>query len=203
MKYITSPLGIIDLVSILPTFLSVIIPHSQSFMVIRLLRLLRIFRLFKLGSFMKSSKIITQALKESRSKIAVFLFFVILLVTVVGSVMYFIEGSMADSKFTSIPRSIYWAIVTVTTVGYGDIAPVTEIGQFLAAMLMITGYAVIAVPTGIVSAEMVAVKEQDLDTQSCRHCGEEGHADDAIYCHQCGKNINHKEDEDDETHQKE
>jgi len=194
MKYITSPLGIIDLVSILPTFLSVIIPNSQSFMVVRLLRLLRIFRIFKLGSFMKSSKIITEALKESRSKITVFLFFVVLLVTVVGSVMYFIEGSLADSKFTSIPRSIYWAIVTLTTVGYGDIAPVTEIGQFLAAMLMITGYAVIAVPTGIVSAEMVNVKVHDLDTQSCRHCGEEGHPKDATYCHNCGKNINFDDD---------
>ncbi|MEL6989048.1 MAG: ion transporter, partial [Bacteroidota bacterium] len=124
-KYIKSPLGIIDLASTLPTYLSLFIPDTHTFMVIRLLRLLRIFRLLKLGSFMRSGMIITKALKESRTKIAVFMFFVLIVVTIVGTVMYFVEGNVENSTFTSIPRSIYWAIVTITTVGYGDITPVT------------------------------------------------------------------------------
>ena len=199
-KYITSSLGIIDLISIIPTYLMFFIPGSQSFMVVRLLRLLRVFRLFKLGSFTKSSRIITKALRESRDKIFVFLFFVFLMVIIIGSFMYFIEGDTVDSKFTSIPRSVYWAIVTLTTVGYGDITPTTEIGQFLAALVMIMGYAIIAVPTGIVSAEMVQANnteelEESINTENCMHCGKEGHAPEAIYCNHCGENLNEEKKE--------
>lgn len=190
-KYATSFFGIIDLLAILPTYLSIIFTGSQYLLVIRILRLLRVFRIFKLAKFLQESSIIVSALKASRHKITVFLVFVLLMVTIIGSVMYLVEGG-EGSNFTSIPRSIYWAIVTLTTVGYGDIAPTTELGQLLAAIVMIMGYAVIAVPTGIVSAEMVQATDVDKknNTQCCRHCTAEGHDDDAIYCRICGEELN-------------
>lgn len=194
-KYATSFYGVIDLVSILPTYLGLIFTAGSSLMVVRALRLLRVFRIFKLVSFMKQSDVIVSALKASRAKIGVFLFFVILMVTLFGSLMYVIEGPTNDN-FDSIPRSIYWAIVTLTTVGYGDISPITPIGQFLASAIMIAGYAVIAVPTGIVTSEVMNANEKFLknNTQSCRNCSEEGHDDDAKYCKKCGYLLN----EDDE-----
>lgn len=190
-KYAKSFFGIIDLLAIIPTYLSLIVAGTHTLVVIRILRLLRIFRVFKLVSFLKEGTIIMQALKASRPKITVFLVFVLLLVTVMGAVMYTIEGG-EDSAFTSIPRSIYWAIVTLTTVGYGDIAPTTEIGQFIAAIVMILGYAVIAVPTGIVSAEFISNDKNKVhtNTQACRYCGEDGHDDDALYCKYCGEKLN-------------
>jgi len=177
----------------LPTYLNLFLPTSGSFIVIRIFRLIRVFRLFKLGNFIKEGSIIIDALKESRGKITVFMTFVLLTVTVLGSVMYLVEGQ-ADSGFTSIPRSIYWAIVTLTTVGYGDIAPKTQLGQFLAAIIMIMGYGVLAVPTGIVSAEMVnqsnsASVEKEITTQNCKSCLAEGHDRDAHFCKYCGEEL--------------
>lgn len=189
IKYATSFFGIIDLLSILPTYISVFVVGAQSLLVIRILRLLRVFRIFKLGHYLDSSQVIINALKASKAKITVFLSFILVMVTIIGSVMYLVEGGQNDSDFTSIPRSIYWAIVTLTTVGYGDITPVTEFGQFLSAIVMILGYSVIAVPTGIVSAEMVNPKKK-INTQACRFCGREGHDDDALHCKYCGELIN-------------
>jgi voltage-gated potassium channel len=189
MRYATSFFGVVDLLSILPTYLSLLFPVSGSLMAVRALRLIRIFRIFKLGGFLNEGAVIISALKESRAKITVFLTFIMLMVTVLGSVMYLVEGT-ADSGFTSIPRSIYWAIVTLTTVGYGDIAPVTELGQFIAAIIMIMGYGVLAVPTGIVSAEMVKQSnENTTTTQACKSCLMEGHDVDAKFCKYCGEEL--------------
>ena len=192
VKYIFSFFGIIDLLAILPTYLSLIFTGTQYLIVIRSLRLLRMFRIFKMGNHVKQGKIITNSLKASIPKITVFLYFVVLAVIVFGSIMYIVEGQY-NKNFDNIPRSIYWAIVTLTTVGYGDIAPVTPLGQFLASLVMILGYAVIAVPTGIVSAEIVKYgknKNNNINTQSCRFCGKEGHDIDAEYCKFCGHLLN-------------
>lgn len=186
VAYARSFYGIIDLLSILPTYLSLLIPGSQVGAVIRILRLLRVFRVFKLHNFLNQGDIIGQALLRSRRKIAMFLYVVFLMVIIIGSFMYLIEsnGPAAD-KFDSIPRSIYWAIVTITTVGYGDISPATTLGQFLAALVMIAGYAIIAVPTGIVSAEFMNVNPKS-HAKTCPHCMEEGHDQDALHCKMCG-----------------
>ena len=199
-RYALSFFGIVDLLSILPSYLSFFFAGTHSLMVIRAIRLLRVFRIFKLVNYSKDAQQITSALKSSRRKIFVFLTFVMLLVIIFGSVMYLIEGSQPGSPFDSIPRSIYWAIVTLTTVGYGDISPTTSFGQFLAAIVMLLGYAVIAVPTGIVSSEMTKEnkkgkkkkngrsKEKDhkLNTQVCSECLFDDHADDAFFCKKCG-----------------
>ncbi len=192
MAYATSFFGIIDLIAIIPTYLSLILAGTHYLVVIRALRLLRIFRIFKLGHFLNEGAVITSALRASRAKITVFLVFILLMVTIIGSVMYLVEGGQEGTTFTSIPRSIYWAIVTLTTVGYGDIAPTTPFGQFLAALVMIMGYGVIAVPTGIVTSEMANQKKDDLiSTQSCPSCAREGHDADAGYCKYCGEELNH------------
>lgn len=192
MKYATSFYGVIDLLSILPTFLSIIFAGTQSLLVIRALRLLRVFRIFKLGGFLSQSRVITEALSKSKEKIFVFLFAVLLLVCVFGSVIYLVEGG-SNPDFDSIPRSVYWAVVTLTTVGYGDIAPQTPFGQLLAAIIMILGYAVIAVPTGIVSGEIVSAglnqEDHNLSTQTCSHCMKEGHEADALHCKFCGEKL--------------
>ncbi len=188
-KYATSFFGIIDLLAILPTYISILVPGTHSLLVIRALRLLRIFRIFKLAKFIKESSLILKAMRASRAKITVFLIFVLLVVIIMGAVMYLVEGGQ-NSEFSSIPRSIYWAIVTLTTVGYGDISPNTAFGQLIAAAIMIMGYAVIAVPTGIVSAEFINQNEEvAVNTWACRHCGQEGHDDDATYCKYCGELI--------------
>ncbi|MEM6965844.1 MAG: ion transporter [Bacteroidota bacterium] len=191
LKYALSFYGIIDLLSILPSYLSLIFIGYESLMVIRAFRLMRIFRIFKLGKYSREGRRIMSAMRASSRRIFVFLMFVLLLVTIFGSVMYLIEGSYPNSSFDSIPRSIYWAIVTLTTVGYGDISPQTSFGQFIAAMVMILGYAVLAVPTGIVTSELIneATKSHN-NTQSCRHCTADNHADDAKYCDQCGELLN-------------
>lgn len=192
-KYALSFFGLVDLMSILPFYLSLFIVGTESLMVIRALRLLRVFRIFKLANYSKEGRMIMKAMKASYQKIFVFLIFVLLMVVIFGSVMYLIEGSNPNSKFDSIPRSVYWAIVTLTTVGYGDISPETPIGQFLAAIIMLLGYAVIAVPTGIVTSELVYNNEhaKDNNTHCCQNCTAEGHDDDAIYCNQCGEELNH------------
>ena len=190
-KYALSFYGVIDLVAILPSYMSYFLVGSQYFVIIRIFRLLRVFRIFKLGKFLTEGDQLRRALIASRNKIMVFLFTVTLLVVLIGSVMYLIEGG-SNQGFSSIPRSVYWAIVTLTTVGYGDITPQTSIGQFLSAVVMILGYAIIAVPTGIVTNEMVGItgNSKFTNTQVCRYCAREGHADDAVYCKYCGGRLN-------------
>ena len=191
IKYATSFFGIVDLLAILPTYLSLLFVSTQPqfFVMIRAMRLIRIFRIFKLGHYTRQGNIIIISLRKSKAKILVFLSFVILVVMVVGSLMYVIEGE-SNEAFSNIPISIYWAIVTITTVGYGDISPVTPLGQFFAAALMIMGYVVIAVPTGIVSAELIKSDNTQNNTQACRSCSQEGHDDDAEYCKYCGEVLN-------------
>lgn len=179
-RYARSFFGVVDLLSILPTYLSVLLPGSQSLLVIRALRLLRIFRVLKLSRYLGEANILASALRSSGYKVTVFLGTVLVLITIVGTLMYLIEGP--DRGFTSIPRSLYWAIVTMTTVGYGDIAPQTTLGQVLAGAVMLIGYCIIAVPTGIVSAEMV----RTLRGTRCDRCGTYGHDHGARYCRQCG-----------------
>lgn len=188
LKYATSFFGVIDLLSILPAYLSLFFAGSHYLAVIRALRLMRVFRIFKLAHFINEGAVIMQAMRASRTKITIFLVFITLVVVILGSVMYLIEGGTTDSGFTSIPRSVYWAIVTLTTVGYGDIAPATPFGQFIAACIMILGYAVIAVPTGIVTAELTNMK-QTHTTTSCPSCSEEGHDTDAVHCKYCGDEL--------------
>jgi voltage-gated potassium channel len=197
LNYAFSFFGVIDLLSLLPTYLSLFFAGSHYLMAIRALRLLRIFRVFELTQFLRESDNILKALRASRHKIFVFLVFILLCVIIIGATMFLIEGSIADTGFTSIPRSIYWAIVTITTVGYGDIAPQTEIGQLLAALVMILGYAVIAVPTGIISTEFLRGTDEQkkqkallVSSQSCKYCVKEGHDSDALYCKYCGEQLN-------------
>ena len=186
-KYIFSFYGIIDLLAIIPTYLSVIFPGSQYLLVIRSLRILRIFRVLKLVQYVDEVELLKGALKNSARKILVFLFAVLTIVTIMGSLLYMIEG--AENGFTSIPRSVYWAIVTLTTVGFGDIAPQTGLGQALASLIMITGYGVIAVPTGIVTYDMAQSVKDRLDIRRCSVCKKEGHDVKANYCDRCGHEL--------------
>ena len=188
LRYALSFYGIVDFLSIVPTYLSIFVPGTQYLLVIRSLRVLRIFRIFKLSQYVGEARQLTRALHSSRRKIMIFYFTVIHIVVIVGAMMYLIEGR--ENGFTSIPRSIYWAIVTITTVGYGDIAPQTNVGQAVAAFLMITGYAILAVPTGIVTAEWAMQNRQRIiSTQSCPQCSSEGHDADAKFCKHCGANM--------------
>jgi voltage-gated potassium channel len=184
LAYATSFFGVVDLLAILPTYLSFIIPGAQYLLVIRILRVLRIFRIFKLVQYVGEASLLIQALRASRRKITVFLFTVLTLVTIFGSLIYLIEDP--KDGFTSIPKSIYWSIVTLTTVGYGDVSPQTSIGQLLAALIMITGYAIIAVPTGIVTVELSHAFKRKISTQACPECSAEGHDSDAKFCKYCG-----------------
>jgi voltage-gated potassium channel len=186
-KYIFSFYGIIDLLAIVPTYLSVIVTGSHFLLVIRILRLLRVFRVLKLARFIGASKTLTTALSKSKHKIIVFLEVVLALVVIMGSIMYLIEGP--ENGFTSIPRSIYWAIVTMTTVGYGDITPHTVPGQILASVIMIIGYAIIAVPTGIITSEVSRASKTNVNTQVCNNCNAGNHDDDAKYCKYCGEKL--------------
>ncbi len=182
--YALSFFGIVDLLAILPTYLSALVTGSQSLAVVRGIRLLRVFRVLKLARHLTEAKALTAALSASRPKIVVFLTGVMSVAVIFGTVMYLIEGD--DAGFTSIPTSIYWAVVTMTTVGYGDIAPQTALGQLLALALMILGYAIIAVPTGIVSAELTRTGSQRTVVRMCPHCSRTRHAADAAYCDGCG-----------------
>ena len=186
MRYATSFYGIVDVLAVIPTYLMLLFPGTQYLMVIRLLRILRVFRILKLAQFLSEATVLTTALRASRHKITVFLFTVLTLVVILGSLMYLIEGE--ENGFNSIPHSIYWAIVTLTTVGYGDISPQTPMGRMLASVVMILGYAILAVPTGIVSVEL-ARADTKISTQCCRSCGSEGHRHDAVYCRLCGEVI--------------
>jgi len=188
-KYIFSFFGIIDLLAILPTYLGLIFGGAQMLLVVRSLRLIRIFRVLKLTRYVKEASVLWRALVTSRGKIGVFLFVVLILVTILGTIMYLIENPINEG-FRSIPQSIYWAIVTLTTVGYGDIAPVTVFGKFVAGFIMIIGYSIIAVPTGVVTSELVrGNRRMDTNTRVCQSCLHEGHDDEAVYCKYCGCKI--------------
>ena len=186
-KYIFSFFGLVDLLSVIPTFLSLFFVGAQSLLVIRSLRLLRIFRVFKLAHFLGEASQLGAALRASKAKITVFIVAVTILVTILGTVMYLVEGG--QNGFTSIPRSIYWAIVTLTTVGYGDIAPHTVAGQAIASFIMILGYGIIAVPTGIVSSELAKGKSSEVDRMVCPDCKTEMLVKNARYCHNCGRKM--------------
>jgi voltage-gated potassium channel len=200
--YAKSFFGIVDFISILPTFLALLLPSATYLVSIRLLRLLRIFRILKLLTLSGEARLIIKALQHSMAKIAVFFYGILILVFIEGTLMYLVEGGLgyADSEFDSIPRSVYWAIVTMTTVGYGDIVPMTPMGQVLASMIMLTGYAIIAVPTGIVAAEFNLIHRQELKDKGgedalldmereCKRCGLKGHTLEARFCRRCGEEL--------------
>ncbi len=190
-SYIFSFYGIIDLLATIPKYLSFILVGTHALVALRALRLLRVFRILKLARYMGASKRLMVALRASRIKIAVFLFSVIVLTIILGTIMYIVEGP--ENGFTSIPRSMYWAIATLTTVGFGDIVPHTPFGQFITSIVMVLGYGIIAVPTGIVTSEMT--KENTLianNTQHCANCSAAEHLDNAEFCHKCGEKLNHE-----------
>ena len=185
LAYATSFFGVVDLLAIMPTYISLIFPGTHVLLAVRILRLLRVFRVLKLTRFLTEANTLSRALRASSRKIIVFLLAVLTLVVIVGTLMYVIEG--ASNGFTSIPVSMYWAVVTLTTVGYGDISPKTPLGQALASLVMILGYGIIAVPTGIVTAELTSgSRDIGVSGQACPSCGTEGHAMDARFCRRCG-----------------
>lgn len=198
LRYIFSFYGVIDLLSTIPKYLSIIFVGTNALVALRALRLLRVFRILKLARYLGASNLLMNALKASRAKISVFLFAVLILCVIFGTIMYLVEGE--TSGYTSIPVSVYWCIVTLTTVGFGDIAPVTPLGQFIASIIMILGYGIIAVPTGIVSAEYSAQTKREepdtkypevhLNSQSCPSCSASRHKDNAKYCYKCGHFLN-------------
>ncbi len=187
LRYARSFFGIVDLLSILPTYLSLVVGGAQALLTVRALRLIRIFRILKLGQYTAEASQLGRALSRSRQKITVFLAVVLTMVLVLGSLMYLVEGP--SNGFTSIPRSVYWAIVTLTTVGYGDITPHTVVGQVLASLVMILGYGIIAVPTGIVTVELGRSSGVPAPGRACARCGEARHDDDARHCKRCGDRL--------------
>ena len=200
IKYITSFYGVIDLLSTIPKYLSLIFGGVHALAALRALRLLRVFRILKLARYLGASNNLVSALKSSRAKISVFLFAVVIVAIILGTIMYMVEGE--ENGFSNIPKSVYWCIVTLTTVGFGDIAPQTPLGQFIASLVMILGYGIIAVPTGIVSAEYSnqnkgenkndKPKKEDsvhVNTQSCRNCLADKHQDKAEFCYNCGSSL--------------
>jgi len=185
MSYVFSPLGIIDLMALIPSYVSFMFAGPPSLLAFRALRLLRVFRIFRLVHFLSEMRFLTTALRASVRKISIFMFTVLVLAIVLGSVMYVVEGG--EHGFSSIPESIYWAIVTITTVGYGDISPDTPLGRFVASIVMLLGYAIIAVPTGIVTTEMIlASRHKGYHPEACPNCAREGHDEDARFCKYCG-----------------
>jgi len=185
--YAKSFFGIVDLLAILPTYIGMAVGGGQSLMVIRALRLLRMFRVLKLVSFVGEATVLREALRRSTRKIVVFLGAVLIAVIIIAALMVLIEGE--ESGFDNIPESMYWAIVTLTTVGYGDIHPMTPLGKTLASVVMIMGYGILAVPTGIVSVELANQQNLPLSTQACRECGFDRHAEDALFCKRCGAKL--------------
>ena len=190
VRYAGSFYGVVDLLAVLPTYVGLLVPAGRFLRVLAVLRIVRVLRVFQvldLGAYLGEARTMARALRASRRKIVVFLLAVLTLVVILGSLIYVIEGE--KNGFTSIPRSVYWAVVTLTTVGYGDISPQTATGQALAAMLMILGYSIIVVPTGLVSVEMARGDRRGVSTQVCRQCGAEGHDADAKYCKHCGERL--------------
>lgn len=199
LRYARSTYGLIDLVSILPSWLSLVLPGANSLLVVRILRIMRLFRVLRLMEFVGEGRMLMEALKRSRAKILMFFLTVMSLVVVFGTLLYLLEP--IEAGFTSIPRSIYWAIVTLTTVGYGDIAPITPIGQFISAMMMILGYSILAVPTGVFSAEVMrSIRQNRYSEDACPGCGHEGHENSAKYCRLCGTWLD--EESEDPNHEK-
>jgi voltage-gated potassium channel len=184
LRYASSFFGLVDLLAILPTYLSLILPGSQSLLVIRSLRLLRVFRVFKLARFLREANVLLSALQAGSRKVLVFLGTVLVLVAILGSAMYIIEGE--QNGFASIPLAMYWAIVTMTTVGYGDIVPQTAAGKLVSTFVMIIGYSIIAIPTGIVTAEIIHAGRPQVTTRHCPECLTEGHEQAARFCKNCG-----------------
>ncbi|MBF2719830.1 MULTISPECIES: ion transporter [unclassified Psychrobacter] len=184
LRYIFSFFGVVDLLSVLPSYLSLMFVGVQYLLVIRVLRILRVFRVLKLKAYMQQAGFLASALKTSQQKITVFFLSLVLLVTIFGSIIYVVEGP--ENGFTSIPLSIYWAVVTMTTVGYGDMSPKTPLGQAIATMVMITGYSIIAVPTGIFTSELARNMRPQLNPVTCPNCGKFGHALGADFCDRCG-----------------
>lgn len=187
LRYARSFYGVVDLLAILPMYLSLLVPGAQALVVIRILRILRVFRILKLVAYLDESGELWRAMRASRRKITIFLFTISTIVIVVGSIMHVVEGP--ENGFTDIPVSVYWAVVTLTTVGYGDLAPVTPMGRFLAVLVMLMGYGVIAVPTGIVTAELTRGVRDEVTNSACPNCGSEGHRPDAEYCRRCGSKL--------------
>jgi voltage-gated potassium channel len=185
--YIFSFYGLVDLLATIPTYLSFFIPGAQHLLVIRIFRVLRVFRVFKLLHYMSEANVLIRSLNSSRRKISVFLISVLTVIVVFGSLMYLVEGP--KNGFTSLPRSMYWAIVTVTTVGYGDISPRTPLGQFIASIAMITSYAIIAIPTGILSAELIQESQRAMSSRKCDSCQKFGHEKESNYCKHCGEKL--------------
>lgn len=186
-RYALSFYGIVDLLATLPSYLSIIFPAGRFLALVRILRVLRIFRILKLTTYVREASVLAAAMRASRHKITVFLFTVLVAVVVVGSLMFLIEGEAAG--FTSIPASMYWAIVTLTTVGYGDIAPATSLGRLLASALMVLGYGIIAVPTGIVTIELQKAARAQSRVVRCARCGHDAHELDAVFCKRCGERL--------------
>lgn len=184
LRYIFSFFGLVDLVSVIPSYLALIFPGASYLLIIRLLRVLRVFRVLKLVRYMSEANLLLRALFLARRKIVVFFFTVIVLSFIFGSLMFLIEGP--EHGFTSIPKSVYWTIVTITTVGYGDITPQTVAGQFISVLAMLTGYSIIAIPTGIVTAELATEMGRERTRRACYNCGRAGHEADARYCRFCG-----------------
>ena len=187
LRYARSFYGVVDLLAILPGYLSLFVPGAQALAVVRILRLLRVFRILKLAAYLNESGELWRAMLASRRKITIFLFTVSTVVIVVGALMHLVEGP--ENGFTDIPVSVYWAVVTLTTVGYGDLAPITPLGRFLAVLVMLMGYGVIAVPTGIVTAELTRGMRDEVTNSACPNCGAEGHRPDADYCRRCGAKL--------------
>ncbi|HEY9281927.1 MAG TPA: ion transporter [Pyrinomonadaceae bacterium] len=187
LRYAASFFGVVDLLAIVPTYLSLLVPGSHYLLVIRILRLLRIFRILKLAEHLSEADVLMRALRASRRKISVFILTVLTLVVIIGTLLYVVEGE--ENGFTSIPVGIYWAVVTLTTVGYGDLSPKTPAGQTLAAMVMIIGYGIIAVPTGIVTVEIAQAARKPVSTQACPDCSAQGHDADAVFCKYCSAKL--------------
>lgn len=185
--YARSFYGVVDLLSILPSYVGLLVPEATYLLVVRLLRVLRVFRVLKLARYMDEANTLVRSLVQARRKILVFFMVVLVLATVFGSVMYVVEGPA--NGFSSIPKSIYWTVVTITTVGYGDIVPQTVIGQMVATLAMLTGYSIIAVPTGIVTAELAREMARERAENACASCNRAGHDNDATYCKFCGDTL--------------
>ncbi len=187
-RYVFSFFGIVDILSIIPTYLSLFFVGTQQLLVIRILRILRVFRILKLVQYTHQAQMLTNAVKNSRHKIFVFFFFIATVLVIFGSMMYLIEGP--ENDFTSIPHGIYWAVVTLTTVGYGDIAPHTVLGRFVASFIMLAGYSIIAIPTGIFAAELNKESKRVRKlSRLCKTCNLRGHTDSALFCRRCGEEL--------------
>lgn len=186
-RYARSFFGVIDLLAILPAFIGLLVPGAERLLVVRTLRLLRIFRVFKLGRYLTEATALRKALLESRHKIAVFLVTVLIVVLIASAAMHIVEGNAGNRAFDSMPSAMYWAIITMTTVGYGDITPITPVGKAITAVLVLIGYSLIIVPTGILSAEFAGAATRRITTRACPSCMAEGHDAEAIYCKRCGQ----------------